>query len=41
MTGISGNGYNGYVFGLRQGKTIMTVFGHEFTSGSKQGPIEL
>lgn len=41
MTDSFGDGYNGYVFGIRQGKSIVTVFGDQFMSGSHQGPIDI
>lgn len=41
MTDSFGDGYNGYVFGIRQGKSIVTVFGDQFVSGSHQGPIDI
>jgi hypothetical protein len=29
-----GDGWNGYVLGIRQDNSILTVFGEEFKSGS-------
>lgn len=41
LTDSYGDGWNGYVFGIRQKNSIVTVFGNEFTNGAKQGPIEI
>lgn len=41
MSDSFGDGWNGYVMGIRQGNSIVTVFGEEFKAGTDQGPIEV
>lgn len=41
MSDSFGDGWNGYVMGVRQQNSIITVFGEEFKSGSEQGPIDI
>lgn len=41
LTDSVGDGWNGYIFGLRQNNHIMTVFGQDFKRGAQQGPIEI
>ena len=39
MTDSYGDGWNGYIIGIRQKNSIITVFGDNFIQGSTQGPI--
>lgn len=41
LTDSYGDGWNGYILGIRQRNSIVTVFGEEFKNGAKQGPIEI
>lgn len=41
MIDTYGDGWNGYVLGVRQHNSIVTVFGEEFQSGSKQDPVDI
>lgn len=41
MTDSYGDGWNGYVMGIRQGNSIVTVFGEQFKAGTDQGPVEV
>lgn len=41
MIDTYGDGWNGYIFGVRQNNMIVTVFGEQFKSGSEQGPVDI
>lgn len=41
MADLYGDGWNGYVMGIRQNGTIMGTFGNNFTSGSTSGPVNI
>lgn len=41
MTDSYGDGWNGYILGIRQKNSIVTVFGENFKKGASQGPITI
>lgn len=41
LTDAYGDGWNGYIFGVKQRGSIVTVFGQQFVYGSEQGPFDI